>query len=303
MIPFILGALAAVGLSELSKRNKPKMVDGGGVGSYRNHKVGDMVEVWQFGGRSKIKKIVGFEDKEHNHYILEDEKGNRSHTPKKYIANLSGEYPLMASGGGVGKTYAELYNKIVLAVMKDIKVSREKAEDIVNENEGWLTDMIEYEGETNVTFLADQITTTDEGLYAKGGGVAGKDKPKNVLSLLSKFNKEKPSILLIMIADDVSDEFMRKKFDETITWDKLSDSEKQKYNEDYKINKDKFEKYLMYEFVKLYYSDDKIKNKCKGQSRATINSIKSVMVSLAKKYSRDRYAEGGAVGIKTIKNK
>jgi hypothetical protein len=31
MIPFILGALAAVGLSELSKRNKPKMVDGGGV--------------------------------------------------------------------------------------------------------------------------------------------------------------------------------------------------------------------------------------------------------------------------------
>jgi hypothetical protein len=31
--------------------------------------------------------------------------------------------------------------------------------------------MIEYEGETNVTFLADQITTTDEGLYANGGGV------------------------------------------------------------------------------------------------------------------------------------
>jgi hypothetical protein len=69
------------------------------------------------------------------------------------------------------KTYGELYNKIVLAVMKDIKVSREKAEDIVNKNEGWLTDMIEYEGETNVTFLADQITTTDEGLYANGGGV------------------------------------------------------------------------------------------------------------------------------------
>ena len=101
-----------------------------------------------------------------------------------------------------------------------------------------------------------------------------------------------------MIADDVSDEFMRKKFDETITWDKLSDSEKQKYNEDYKINKDKFEKYLMYEFVKLYYSDDKIKNKCKGQSRATINSIKSVMVSLAKKYSKDKYAKGGGVGYK-----
>jgi hypothetical protein len=73
------------------------------------------------------------------------------------------------------KTYGELYNKIVLAVMKDIKVSREKAEDIVNKNEGWLTDMIEYEGETNVTFLADQITTTDEGLYANGGGVEDYD--------------------------------------------------------------------------------------------------------------------------------
>jgi hypothetical protein len=31
MIQFILGAIAAVGLSELSKRNKPKMADGGGV--------------------------------------------------------------------------------------------------------------------------------------------------------------------------------------------------------------------------------------------------------------------------------
>jgi len=81
---------------------------------------------------------------------------------------------LYKNGGGVGKTYGELYNKIVLAVMKDIKVSREKAEDIVNKNEGWLTDMIEYEGETNVTFLADQITTTDEGLYANGGGVGFK---------------------------------------------------------------------------------------------------------------------------------
>jgi hypothetical protein len=37
MIPFILGALAAVGLSELSKRNKPKMVDGGGVGKSYLH--------------------------------------------------------------------------------------------------------------------------------------------------------------------------------------------------------------------------------------------------------------------------
>lgn len=73
-------------------------------------------------------------------------------------------------GSSVGdKTFDSLYRKIVNAVMKDINVSREKAEDIVDENKVWLTDMIESQDETNVTFLADQITTNDEGKYAKGG--------------------------------------------------------------------------------------------------------------------------------------
>ena len=253
MIPFILGALAAVGLSELSKRGKPKMADGGGVGTHL-----DLFENYEMMPKN-LKKIV---DK----YSRKYESGNMDYRDtEKFLKEVE----------AIGYTF-DYYLDNEPYGLRPVGVK-------LNELEGY-EDMGEEE-------------------YAKGGGVAGKDKPKNVLSLLSKFNKEKPSILLIMIADDVSDEFMRKKFDETITWDKLSDSEKQKYNEDYKINKDKFEKYLMYEFVKLYYSDDKIKNKCKGQSRATINSIKSVMVSLAKKYSRDRYAEGGAVGIKTIKNK
>jgi hypothetical protein len=78
------------------------MAQGGGVGSYKNHKVGDFVEKWGFMGKSKIMKIIGFEDGRKT-YILESEDGkSRSYTPKKYIANLSGEFPLMADGGGVG---------------------------------------------------------------------------------------------------------------------------------------------------------------------------------------------------------
>jgi len=119
---------------------------------------------------------------------------------------------------------------------------------------------------------------------AKGGSIR---------TLYKQFNQEKPNILLIMIADDVASDFMREKFDKTVDWSKLSDSEKEKYNEDYRVNKTSFENYLMSEFVKLYYSDDSIKEKCKGSSHKTIDSIKSVMKDLAKKYPQDKYAEGG----------
>jgi len=122
------------------------------------------------------------------------------------------------------------------------------------------------------------------GMMAKGG---------NVRSLLKNFNEEKPTIALIMIADDVSYDFMKEKFDKTIKWNELSDGEKQKYNEDYKVNKSKFDTYLMNEFVKLYYSDDKIKLKCKGSGIKTLDAIKSVMIDLAKKYDESKYEDGG----------
>jgi hypothetical protein len=124
----------------------------------------------------------------------------------------------------------------------------------------------------------------DGGMMAKGG---------NVRSLLKNFNEEKPTIALIMIADDVSNDFMKEKFDKTIKWNELSDGEKQKYNEDYKVNKSKFDTYLMNEFVKLYYSDDKIKLKCKGSGIKTLDAIKSVMIDLAKKYDESKYEDGG----------
>jgi hypothetical protein len=96
-------------------------------------------------------------------YIYQEKRVDKSDVSKK---------AKFEQGGGVSKkTYASLYADIVKSVMKDIKVSKEKAESIVDENETLLTDMIEAQQETDVKYLADVITTTDEGKYAKGGGV------------------------------------------------------------------------------------------------------------------------------------
>jgi hypothetical protein len=142
----------------------------------------------------------------------------------------------------------------------------------------------ELENELEEEGLIKRKKMEKGGYMAKGGSIR---------TLYKQFNQEKPNILLIMIADDVASDFMREKFDKTVDWSKLSDSEKEKYNEDYRVNKTSFENYLMSEFVKLYYSDDSIKEKCKGSSHKTIDSIKSVMKDLAKKYSQDKYAKGG----------
>ena len=88
-----------------------KLADGGvmakgGVASYKTHKIGDFVEVWQpMGKKTELKEIIGFEDDKKT-YILEDRKGNKSYTPKKYIANMSGDFPMLdefKKGGTVKK--------------------------------------------------------------------------------------------------------------------------------------------------------------------------------------------------------
>lgn len=63
------------------------------------------------------------------------------------------------------KTFNNLYSEIVETVVKQINTTKEKAQEIVNKNETWLIDMIEAIGETDINFLAEQITTTDEGKY------------------------------------------------------------------------------------------------------------------------------------------
>ncbi|MBK7362973.1 MAG: DUF4314 domain-containing protein [Micavibrio sp.] len=119
-------------------------------------------------------------------------------------------------------------------------------------------------------------------IYADGG---------NVRTLLKKFEDEKPSIALYVIAEMVAETFMRTEYDKNIVWEKLTDEQKSKYNQDYKTSKSDFEKHLVYSFVRLYYSKKKIKEKCKGQSKQTIANIKSVMTDIAKEYDTDKFPQ------------
>jgi hypothetical protein len=252
---------------------------------------------------------------------------NQSNTHKRFTSDLpydedyENEDYEYAKGGemedyydgqgdeGDGNTFEELRSQIVLGVMEDLRIPRETAQKVVDEKKEMLTDLIENHGETNIYLLvqkaqegddsyAKHIETrrrmrNDEDTYPKGFNEFARGG--DIRTLYKQFNEEKPTILLIMIADDVVSDFMRDKFDKTIDWSKLSDSEKEKYNEHYKVNKTLFEKHLMSEFVKLYYTNDSIKQKCKGGSRKTIESIKSVMKGLAKKYPENKYAKGGEI--------
>jgi hypothetical protein len=126
MIPFILGALAAVGLSELSKRNKPKMADGGGVGEgggveseFTNQYIMSNGHILGYGG-------IGWRVVEYNGKKYAIEYINNSKPLVESVKNpkakavlfdevaynkysIGGEYPLMASGGGVNDEWV-VYN-------------------------------------------------------------------------------------------------------------------------------------------------------------------------------------------------
>jgi hypothetical protein len=200
----------------------------------------------------------------------------------------------MAKGG---KVLIEISTHKAVKDGDKIKIYRKELEfdsndDIIGEKLELLYS-IPSENEDDLLPIFDDFEETNRILMAEANSELRMAKGGSIRTLYKQFNQEKPNILLIMIADDVASDFMREKFDKTVDWSKLSDSEKEKYNEDYRVNKTSFENYLMSEFVKLYYSDDSIKEKCKGSSHKTIDSIKSVMKDLAKKYSQDKYAKGG----------
>jgi hypothetical protein len=102
MIPFILGALAAVGLSELSKRNKPKMADGAYFDEYYYVFVKDA-------DSDKDEVIEVLSD---SPYYAKEEAKKMSKFKNPIVINLIKESE-MAKGGGVGK-----YSKIDLVVKK-----------------------------------------------------------------------------------------------------------------------------------------------------------------------------------------
>jgi hypothetical protein len=69
---------------------------------------------------------------------------------------------------GEGETFAELRGQIIQGVVEDLRISRDTAEKLVNENESKLTMLIEKEGETNIYTLVSKMQQ-DEDEYAMGG--------------------------------------------------------------------------------------------------------------------------------------
>jgi hypothetical protein len=74
---------------------------------------------------------------------------------------------MMANGGKVD--YASLYLKIVKAVQKDLKISKEKATELVDEKEPFIIDMIEHEEIKSPNRIASAITSDYGEYYADGG--------------------------------------------------------------------------------------------------------------------------------------
>jgi hypothetical protein len=62
-------------------------------------------------------------------------------------------------------TFFELYPGIVDAVINGIGCGIVEATEIVDDNEAYIVDLIEFFGETDVQYIAEIITTTDEGKY------------------------------------------------------------------------------------------------------------------------------------------
>ena len=121
-------------------------------------------------------------------------------------------------------------------------------------------------------------------VYAEGG---------NVRSLLKRFDKEKPQISIYIIADMVAESIL---YDDVVKvkninerWATLTDEQKEKYNKDYKSSKNELYKYIIYNFVRLYYSDEKIRERCKGQSRLTIERIKSYLTNVGNQFDKSKF--------------
>jgi hypothetical protein len=95
----------------------------------------------------------------------------------------------LAHGGKV-KGFGEVYNDVVNYISKHEKISKEKAQEIVEKKEAWLKDMVEYHEETNTKYLAEAITS-DIDEYAKGGEVeTALDKLKKFGARIEKVNEK-----------------------------------------------------------------------------------------------------------------
>jgi hypothetical protein len=89
----------------------------------------------------------------------------------KADANPSTKYQSLAHGGKVD--YGSLYNKIVEAVKRKLKISNDEATNLVDEKEAFIVDMIEYEEIKSPNQIADAIISdygeAHGGMMANGG--------------------------------------------------------------------------------------------------------------------------------------
>ena len=85
-----------------------------------------------------------------------------------------------ASGGGV-KDFAAVYNEVVAEVMSKLNTDMASAKQIVDSEETWLKDMVEFHGETNADYLAEHMLDSEKGehKHKTGGGVHGKILKQN----------------------------------------------------------------------------------------------------------------------------
>ncbi len=99
----------------------------------------------------------------------------------------------------------------------------------------------------------------------------------------NRFQKEKQTIALIIIADDI----IMPKLDSAIKqidWNSLTDSQKQQANKIYRDAKEFYGYKLLDDFLRFYYSNESIKNNYSGQSIKTMDKIKRTMSEIAESY-------------------
>jgi hypothetical protein len=78
----------------------------------------------------------------------------------------------LADGGNL--RFYEIYDDIVDYIVKNENVTRDVADRIVEKNMTWLRDMVEYQEENNIEYLANAIMSDDDDEYAKGGSIDDK---------------------------------------------------------------------------------------------------------------------------------
>jgi hypothetical protein len=91
----------------------------------------------------------------------------------KPYAGMMADGGMMAKGGKVD--YGSLYQKIIKAVQRNLKISNREATDLVDKNEAFIIDMIEYEEIKSPNQIADAITSDYGEMMAKGGKTQGYD--------------------------------------------------------------------------------------------------------------------------------